>query len=158
MKALVIYDSYFGNTEQVAQAIGHQFSAQMDTRTLNVNGVSPEQLSGLDYLIVGSPTRGFKATDAIYALIKAIPSNGLAGVNVAAFDTRLAVEQVNSTILTFLVKIFGYAAEPINARLVKKGGQQNLPPAGFFVEGTAGPMKTGELERAAHWADQIIAA
>jgi len=30
-----------------------------------------------------------------------------------------------------------------------------MPPEGFFVNGTEGPMKEGELERAAEWTKQI---
>lgn len=91
----------------------------------------------------------------IKAFLKTLPSGSLKGVRVAAFDTRADVQEVNSRILTLFVKLFGYAAEPIAARLVKKGGTQALPPAGFFVNGKEGPLKDGELERAAAWAQQI---
>jgi hypothetical protein len=58
--------------------------------------------------------------------------------------------------LNFFVNIFGYAAKPIGERLVKKGGDLNMPPEGFFVTGTEGPLKEGELERAADWARQLL--
>jgi flavodoxin len=60
-------------------------------------------------------------------------------------------------ILRILVNLFGYAAKPIADRLEKKGGERIMPPEGFFVEGTEGPLKEGELERAADWAKQIMA-
>jgi flavodoxin I len=56
------------------------------------------------------------------------------------------------------VKLFGYAAEPIAAKLQKKGGTLAAPPEGFFVGGTEGPLKEGELERAAQWARRVGAA
>ena len=151
MKALVIYDSVFGNTERVAQAIGMSLGAQV----LRVGDVKPEHLNGLAVLIVGSPTQAFQPLKPIKAFLKTLPSGSLKGVRVAAFDTRADVQEVNSRILTLFVKLFGYAAEPIAARLVKKGGTQALPPAGFFVNGKEGPLKDGELERAAAWAQQI---
>ena len=159
MKAMVVYDSVFGNTEQIAQAIGNTLGSPENVETLRVGNVKPEQLTALELLIVGSPTRGFKPTPAINSLLKSIPKNGLEGVKVAAFDTRFTVDEIESAvfILPILVKIFGYAAKPISGRLQKKGGELIIPPEGFFVEGTEGPLKEGELERAADWAKQIIA-
>jgi flavodoxin len=159
MKAMVVYDSIFGNTEQIAQAIGKALGSQEDVEILRVGNVKPEQLTGLTLLIVGSPTRGFRPTPAISNLLKSIPKNGLKGVKVAAFDTRFTMDEIESSIfiLPILVNIFGYAAKPIADRLKKKGGELAIPPEGFFVEGTEGPLKEGELERAADWAKQIIA-
>jgi len=57
----------------------------------------------------------------------------------------------------FFVKIFGYAAQPIAGRLEKKGGELVIPPEGFYVDDTEGPLLEGELERAADWARQIVA-
>jgi len=159
MKALVVYDSFFGNTEQIAQAIGNALGSPEDVEILRVGNVKPEQLTVFKFLIVGSPTRGFRPTPAISNLLKSIPKNGLKGVKVAAFDTRFTMDEIESSvfILPILVNIFGYAAKPISDRLKKKGGELIIPPEGFFVEGTEGPLKEGELERAADWAKQIIA-
>lgn len=157
MKALVVYDSFFGNTEQIAQAIGNALGSPEDVEILRIGNVKPEQWTELKLLIVGSPTRGFRPTPAISNLLKRIPKNGLKGVKVAAFDTRISMNDMDSRILPPLVKVFGYAAKPISDRLKKKGGERIIPPEGFFVEGTEGPLKEGELERAADWAKQIIA-
>lgn len=151
MKVLVVYDSVFGNTEKVAQAIGDALGAQ----TLRVGDVKPEHLTGLDTFIVGSPTQAFQPLKPVKAFLKNIPAGALKGIKVAAFDTRADVQEVNSRILTAFVQVFGYAAEPMAARLVKKGGTQATTPAGFFVNGKEGPLKDGELERAAAWARQI---
>jgi flavodoxin len=151
VKVLVVYDSVFGNTEKVAQAMGDALGAQ----ALRVGDVKMEHLSGLDALIVGSPTRAFSPTPAVKKWLKSLAAHSLDGVKVAAFDTRVDVQEVNSRVLTTFVKVFGYAAEPMAARLVKKGGTQAMSPAGFFVEGTEGPLRDGELERAAAWARQI---
>ena len=156
-KALVVYDSFFGNTERIAQSIGNALVRPEDVGILRVGDVRPEQLTGLKLLIVGSPTRAFSPSPAIKKFLKSIPKNGLKGVNVAAFDTRITDEEIDSAVffLRFLVNIFGYAAKPIVDRLVKKGGQLIAPPEGFYVHGTEGPLKEGELERASEWAKQI---
>ena len=158
MKALIIYDSFFGNTEQIAQAISNALGSQEDLEILRVSNVKPEQLTGLKLLIVGSPTRAFRPTPAINRLLGSIPKHGLKGVKVAAFDTRISMNDIDSRILPPLVKVFGYAAKPIADRLKKKGGELAMPPEGFFVKGTEGPLKEGELERAADWTKQIVAA
>jgi flavodoxin len=158
MKVLIIYDSFFGNTEQVAQAMGDALGSQQDVTVLRVGDVKPEHLAGLDVLIVGSPTRAFSPTPAIKKLVGSIPRHGLKGVKVAAFDTRIAVDEVGSRILTMLVRVFGYAAKPIAGRLEKKHGELAVPPEGFFVEDSEGPLKEGELERATDWAERIVAA
>jgi flavodoxin len=158
MKVLIIYDSVFGNTEQVAQAMGNALGSHEDVEILRVSDVKLEQLTGLELLIVGSPTRQFRPTAAINNLLKRIPKNGLKSVKVAAFDTRFTMSAIEeSRVLPFFVRLFGYAAKPISDRLKKKGGDLIIPPEGFFVERVEGPLKEGELERVADWAKQIIA-
>jgi flavodoxin len=158
MRAMVVYDSAFGNTEQVAQAIGSALGPQANVEVVRVGDVKPEQLTGLTLLIVGSPTQRFSPTGATTSLLKSIPQNGLNGVKVAAFDTRFTVSAIEKVrILAFFVKIFGYAAEPIADRLEKKGGELAVPPEGFYVGDTKGPLLEGELERAGDWAKQIMA-
>lgn len=158
MKALVVYDSLYGNTEQIAQAIGTALGSQEDIEIRRVSDVKTEHLAGLTLLIVGSPTQRFRPTTAITSFLKSIPKSSLKGVKVAAFDTRLTEGEIEKVrILEFFVGIFGYAAEPISDGLKKKGGEVINPPEGFFVEGMEGPLKEGELERAADWAKQITA-
>lgn len=159
MKALVAYDSAYGNTEQIARAIGQALGPEEDVKVLRVGDVTPEQISGLSLLIVGSPTQKFSPTGATTRLLKIIPDGSLKGVKVAAFDTRITEAEVERVkILSFFVKIFGYAAEPIASKLEKKGGKQVAAPAGFYVDGTEGPLLGGELGRAAAWAKEIATA
>lgn len=156
MRNLIVYDSFFGNTEQVATAIGAAVGSEPDVAVCRVTEVDPQQLEGLAYLIVGSPTRAFSPSPAIKAFLKQIPPNQLRGVKVAAFDTRIAVEDTGSRILSFMVKLFGYAAKPMLRRLVKKGGDAAAPAEGFYVEGSEGPLKEGELKRATDWAKRMV--
>lgn len=159
MNILVIYDSAFGNTEQIAQAIGNALGTPDDVKVSRVGDVKPDQFVGLKLLVLGSPTQRFRPLPAIIDMLNGIPQNSLAGVKVAAFDTRLTVEWINKTpVLAFFVKLSGdsaYAARHIADRLMKKGGELIVPPEGFFVEGMEGPLVQGELERAAGWAKQI---
>jgi flavodoxin len=153
MKILVVYDSYFGNTEKVAQAIGEALG---DAAVKRPGDVEAGELSGLDLLIVGSPTRAFRPSDAVKDFLKKIPSGGLKGVKVASFDTRIAREDTSNPVLRFMIGVFGYAAKPIRDKLARRGGTPVGEPAGFIVLDTEGPLKDGELERAAAWAGSLV--
>lgn len=155
---MVIYDSVFGNTEQIARSIGKALSSKMEVETIKVSDARLEQLEGIEVLIVGSPTRAFHPTPAINQFLKRIPGQGLKGVGTAAFDTGIALDDVDSSVGRFFIKRFGYAAKKIASKLSKKGGKTAVPPEGFFVEGNEGPLKAGELDRAAVWANQIMAS
>ena len=156
MKAMVVYDSIFGNTEQIARVIGKTLGSDMDVKILKVNQGNPEQLKGLNLLIVGSPTRAFQPTPAIKKFLGSLPKNSLKEIKVSAFDTRISTSDANSAVLNVFVKLFGYAAKPIADRLVKKGGELISDPEGFIVKGSEGPLKEGEEKRAADWAKQIL--
>ena len=158
MKTLIVYDSYFGNTEQIARAIAAAFDPGECLGVIRVDEVVPEQLAAADLLIAGSPTRAFRPSDGTRAFLKNLPAGALAGRSVAAFDTRLDAEQAPSALLKFLVKLFGYAAKPIAGGLAKKGGRVVAEPEGFLVDGSEGPLPEGELERAENWARSVRAA
>ncbi|MBK7337274.1 MAG: hypothetical protein IPJ00_14410 [Saprospirales bacterium] len=85
-----------------------------------------------------------------------IPSNGLQGLEVAAFDTRIAVADIQSKILRFIVNTGGYAAKSIAKKLVQKGGKLVQAPEGFFVKDKEGPLYEGELERAEMWGEALV--
>jgi hypothetical protein len=70
----------------------------------------------------------------------------------------MSVADVKSPVLSVMAGLFGYAAKPISDKLVRKGGELAAPPEGFIVEGSEGPLRGGELERAAAWARAIIEA
>ena len=122
MKTLVIYDSVFGNTEKIAAAMADA----VDARTVKVSDATPDDTKDISLLIVGSPTRAFHPTPAVTKWLKALP--GLSHVRVAAFDTRLDKNEVNSKVLSFMVRLFGYAAEPMHKALLRKGGTPAADP------------------------------
>jgi flavodoxin len=157
MEALIIYDSVFGNTGQVAQSIGELISKNLQgqAQTLHVAEVTQEQFQGLRLLVVGSPTRSFRPTEAITKLIKEMPQKQIAGVQVAAFDTRIFLETIDSKALRFVVDKGGYAASTIAKGLQKKGGSLIAQPEGFLVTGEQGPLKEGELKRAEDWVNKL---
>ncbi|MBN1834581.1 MAG: flavodoxin family protein [Spirochaetales bacterium] len=157
MKVMVVYDSYFGNTEQVARAIAGELGSDQEVAVVRAGEVDLSGLDRIELLIVGSPTRAFRPSEATTALLKKIAARGLKGTTVAAFDTRIGPTDIKSPILRFFVKAMGYAAPQIAKRLQNSGGNLGVPPEGFAVGGTEGPLKTNELKRAAQWAGRIAA-
>ena len=156
MQSIVIYDSLYGNTEKIALSIGAALAEVGTSSTLRVGDMHMDLLDGVGILVVGSPTQGFKPTDAIKAFLNGIPDHHLKGFKVAAFDTRFTPDNIASTpVLPFMVKLFGYAAEPIAKALQKKSGELVVPAEGFYVAGKEGPLLEGELERAATWTRKL---
>ena len=145
MKAIVVYDSVYGNTEEIARAIGDAINGEVNV--LRAGEVDLPDMESVDLFIVGSPTQGGRPLQPVQDLIEKLPESSLKGTNVAAFDTRLTAKWV---------VIFGYAAGRIAKNLEKKGGNLVASPEGFFVKGGKGPLKEGELERAAAWAEGIV--
>ena len=145
MKTLVVYDSVYGNTEQIARAIGGAITG--DVKVLHVGEANPSELEGIDLLVIGAPTQAGRPSPAMQGFLKKVSEPDIKGINVAAFDTRISAKWVG---------IFGYAAGKIAKNLKGKGGTLILPPEPFFVEGTEGPLKEGELERAASWAQELV--
>lgn len=155
MKILVVYDSAFGNTEKVARAIA---AALNHAEVLHVDQVKPEAFAGLDCLVVGAPTQKMNYTDGMRDFLASIPPDIIRGIRIAAFDTRISIDDVKSKLERFAARLFlhRYAAKPIAAALMEKGGVEVIEAEGFFVLDTEGPLKDGELERAAAWARQIL--
>jgi flavodoxin len=160
MKILIVYDSFFGNTEKIALEIGAALGAGLAERgeveTIKISQATPEKVGGLDLLIVGSPTRGFRPTEATSKFLNSLAKDQLDGLGVAAFDTRIALETIDSAVFRLVVDKGGYAASTIAKALKKKGGNLLAPPEGFLVTGEQGPLKDGELERAKEWAGQLL--
>ena len=154
MNILVVYDSYFGNTEKIAQEVGRSFGDDVPVK--RPADVDMASLPSLDLLIVGAPTRAFRPSDAIKTFLKELPNDSLKNVKVAAFDTRIDPKDIGNPILKFMANIFGYAAEPIAKGLVKKGGVLVGEPIGFVVLDSEGPLREGEMERAADWVETLI--
>ena len=154
MKALIVYDSKFGNTEKIARAIGEAITPLGEAKVVKAAEANVSELSSIDFLLVGSPTHGGGATRAIKEFLRRIPANALENVRVASFDTRFSAKD-KGVGARIVLGIFRYAASRIATILEYKGGYLAVEPEGFIVENSEGPLKKGELERAATWARGI---
>ncbi len=151
-KAIVVYDSLYGNTEKIARAIGEGLG---EAKVINVSDVSPADISGVELLIIGAPTQKFKATTRIIDFIKLLPNETTSKLKIAAFDTRIDLKTIKSKVFRFVVKKGGYAAKPLDRLLQRKGAESISEPMGFEVTGQKGPLKEGELEKATEWGKKL---
>ncbi|MEN2745222.1 flavodoxin family protein [Sinomonas halotolerans] len=137
MESAVVYGSQFGNTRQIAEAIGRGLGPE--ARVLEAASFSPSQLRRGSLLVVGSPIVGWKPLEGLGAWLDALAPGSLDGVRTAAFDTR--------------VKLFihGDAAKKIERALEAAGAERAADPTWYYVEGTEGPLLKGEIERAEAW-------
>jgi flavodoxin len=144
MNTFVIYDSQFGNTEQIAQAIAGTLSAFGQAQAVRVDPAHPLELQGVDLLILGCPTQGFRPTPAMLSFLEKVSNTSLSGLAVACFDTR------------FRGRLWKHsAAQHMAGQLHTMGVEPIVPPESFFVKFTRegkGPLLAGEVERAASWA------
>ena len=164
-RALVVYESMFGNTEQIATAVADGLRrADVDTVLVEV-GSAPRTLpAGIDLLVLGAPTHAFAlsrpSTRADAVRQGAPPERARAGLRewldsvelggahppeVVAFDTRVSK-----------VRWLPRAAGPSALRLARKHGlDSHSHPVGFLVDDVSGPLLDGELERALAWGRRV---
>ncbi len=141
MNTLVIYDSQFGNTAHLAQAIARSLSAFGPARAIGVDDHSPGTFAEVDVLVVGCPTQQFRPTPAMRAFLEQLAPTALSHLSIACFDTRIHLPwPLNRT-----------AAPAMVRHLRALGVEPLVPPEGFLVKGKAGPLVAGEVERAAQW-------
>ena len=141
MKTLILFDSSFGNTKIIAEAIADELGK--DTKTISISDFNAGDLKGIELLVVGSPIVGWSPTEKMGAFLAGLSHDQLKGMLAAAFDTRM--------------KIFfsGDAAKKIAIALKTAGANMIVEPQGFLVKGRKGPLFAGEVEKAREWAQSI---
>lgn len=145
MKSLVVYDSRFGNTEQVARSVAGSLCATTPVHIARVDQVSLADLDGVNLLVIGCPTQSRNMTVATESFLELLPRGILKEMEVAVFDTRLEGWRW----------LTGSASYDLAKKLDHEGVRLILSPESFIVSGFEGPLARGELKRAANWARAI---
>jgi menaquinone-dependent protoporphyrinogen IX oxidase len=122
MKALVVYDTKFGNTEHVAKLIAGQFGEHSSVHIVNVEGEMPS-IEDFDLVVIGGPTHGHGMSASMRRLLQKWPLGHLNEIGVAVFDTRLRLP----------VALSGSAASSIAGTLKKRSATLVVAPESFFV-------------------------
>src|SRR5687767_1781158 len=148
MKALVIYDSKYGNTALLAAEITNVLKRYAEVRTLRAMDVDSDIFDGVDLLAVGGPTQGHGLSAELKGLFEATATHVKQGSRpmVLAFDTRMNWPKWLS----------GSAADKIARFLEEMGCPMLAQPESFLVDGGEGPLAEGEKERAIAWAQAAI--
>ena len=162
MRALVVFESMFGNTETIASAIGEGLSTRMPVDVVEVGSAPTDIGADVVLLVVGGPTHAFgmsrpqtredatrqagghvvSTSGGIREWLDAV--SGSASMPTVAFDTRVDKRWVP-----------GSAARAAQRRLRGKGFRAAAEPMTFYVQGTPGPLVEGERSRARLWGVEL---
>jgi flavodoxin len=142
--AIVFYDSHFGNTELVANAItnGLKKGGIEDVLIIGIKLASEDDFKGREIWVVGSPTHWGTATFRLKTLlVNAIKDEGK-GKKAAVFDTRYKGMSRG-------------AAEKISSLLKKYDVPLIAEPMAFYVESSSSSLMSGEVEKAESYGIEI---
>jgi hypothetical protein len=174
MRALVVYESMYGNTRAIAEAIADGLATSAVAAACRVGTVEPDQLHGLDLLVVGGPTHAWSlsrpSTRESAAQAAAKPASGLTlepdatgpglrewvqdvgqwrepHTRVVCFDTRMRAPMGFS----------GSAGRALARRLRRSGWPVHTAVEGFVVT-KRNELVEGELARAHAWGEHLAAS
>jgi len=134
-KAIVIYDTQFGNTEKVARALASGIEEQgVQADCVKVDAVDVDKLTEYDLLALGGPTVAFGVSKPVKDFLEKIEGIGLSGKKAFAFDTKVR----------FIFS--GSAAKGIEARLKALGMSIVRSRSSAIVKGSEGPLEEGAEE------------
>ncbi|HET6497003.1 MAG TPA: flavodoxin [Thermoleophilia bacterium] len=160
MKALVVYESLWGNTAAVAAAIAEGLGPE--ARALSTADAVGPALADADLIVAGSPVLAFKLpTEKVRESLRATPPGapGPADLSHPSMSSWLgALPAGSGHSAAFDTRIrgpFGSAAAAIGKALERAGYQSIAKPTGFVVAGKYGPLRAGELERAQAWGEEL---
>jgi hypothetical protein len=165
MRALIVYESMFGNNRTVAEALAQSLASEAEVEILEVGAAPTELPADLDLLVVGGPNHAFgmsrpstreqasKETESplvsggigLREWLDALP-HADRQIPFAAFDSRVdkkAIRMVDRT------------AGMIAKRLRKHGLRPLTDAESFYVEDMTGPLVAGEVERARSWGREL---
>jgi hypothetical protein len=164
---LVVYESVFGNTRQVAEAVAGGLAGTGTgggVAVLPVEEAAARLPEDVDLLVVGGPTHAFGMTRAKTRQDAAArPGAVSAGrIGIREWLERLDVPRPGVPAATFDTRIRkprlpGSAAKGAARRLRSLGLRLVAPPESFWVRDTGGPLYEGERERAEHWGAGLAA-
>jgi hypothetical protein len=163
MRARVVFESIFGNTQLIAQAVADGLAQSVTVDLEEVGTAATDIGDDVDLLVVGGPTHVFgmsreRTRDSAAQQVAGdvvstgeglrewlgTVTGGSPDTGAAAFDTRIDKPRLP-----------GSAAHGAERRLRRLGFQIIEPAASFYVTDTSGPLVQGEQERAHHWGELL---
>ncbi|WP_405166679.1 flavodoxin domain-containing protein [Nocardia sp. NBC_01499] len=163
MHSRVVYESMFGNTAAVAEAIAAGLRTYGTVEVLNVVAAANVSAPTVDLLVVGGPTHAFGLSRQRTRLAAAERTEApvMADIGIREWlDAALSVPE-GSRAAAFGTKVAkpswlpGSAARGAGKRLRRLGYELADDPMDFLVDGMTGPLVAGELTRARAWAERL---
>jgi len=146
MRGLIVFQSKWGNARQIAGAISNGLSeAGHEVEVARLPGAG-DPAPGLEFLVIGGPTRMGRVTGPIKKYIKAIAGGGWTDIPFAAFSTGYTIHANKPS---------KQASEIINETLEAAGLVPLALPLKASVEDMHGPLSEGELERAEEYGREL---
>lgn len=168
MRAMVVYESLFGNTEEIAHAVANGLSRSAAVEIFEVLSAPTKVGADIELLVVGAPTHAFglsrvSSRNEAAAKVSRDMSTGfgvrewLEQVEVDAQRTRAAAFGTVVAEPRWVVAM-GTAAGAIERRLRRLGLRTATSAQNFKVSGMKGPLLTGEEARAQEWGARLVPA
>ena len=160
MKAIVVFESFWGNTAAIARAIAEGIGP--GAYALTTSAATTEVIANADLIVAGAPLIAFSLpTDASRRNIAASSGLNAPAPDVSHPSMRMwlaGLAQTHARSAAFETRIWwspGSAAATIGSGLMRSGCQQVCKPQRFIVTGKYGPLRAGELERAHRWGVEL---
>jgi hypothetical protein len=166
MKTLIIYESMYGNTRDIANAIADGLSEFGDVEVLEVGHADNFVAVDVDLMVVGGPTHQFgmsRASSREQAAQQAHAPLVSPGIGIREWLDRLAPPRDQLHVATFdtmlgkpaFLKYMGRASRKFAKRLQRMNCVLVTSPESFWVQSGTGPLAEGEIDRAREWSRQL---
>ena len=162
MRVIVVYESLWGNTAAIARAIAEGIGPE--AQVLSTSEATGEAIAGVDLIVAGAPLHAFGLPrESRRSTIRVDPARGPAPdlSNPALHSWLEAMPAGHGRAAAFETRFKGSpggATGGILRRLERKGYRPVAKGQRFFIKGTYGPLRDGEIERARQWGAELAKA
>lgn len=151
MRALVVYESCFGNAEQIAKAVADGLRSR-EAEVEVTRSTEVTDLAGIDLLVVGSPTHAFGLPKSATRKLAEQQGGRPQETGITEWLDTLPPQSQRkvAAFATFAGGYFKTASNRIEKRL-RRLSANVAAREDFRVVAAQGPLADGELERAQQW-------
>jgi flavodoxin len=160
MKAVVVYESLWGNTATIARAIAEGIGPE--ARALTTDAASPRTIAEADLVVAGAPVLGFSlGSDKIRDSVAKSEATAPTPPDLAHPSLRSWLEALphgHGRSAAFETRIWWSprgATGDIEKRLERAGYRRIAKANRFVVTDKYGPLRDGEVERARRWGKEL---
>ncbi|UCF12686.1 MAG: FprA family A-type flavoprotein [Thermoplasmatales archaeon] len=147
MKAIVVYDSKYGNTKIVAEKIveGISEAGEVDATLNRISEVDIKKIPDYDIILVGSPNHMGGPTRSVKKFIDGLKKLEMKEKYIAIFDTYMGGD-------------FEKAVKKMKSRIKEKvpGSKPEILELSIKVQGMKGPIEVDELPKCKEFGHNIV--